>query len=310
MVGCRAEVLELAMSPGRLIYLVRRDLARGPKVAWFEHGVGRRIRRWRNPYAGGGVGEVPVHVLTGVEQFRMVLWMLASWFHFTGRNWQVVVHDDGTLGKHEEAELLTCVPQARLVWAKEADREVQSGLRDLPLCRCYRERHPLARKLVDVPWLSSAERLILLDADVLFFKRPVEILRWVDGASDGSSWFNEDFQEPSPVAPVEVEQALGFPLWPRVNSGVCLLDRATVDLKFCDEVMAKLDLLSRNLWRVEQFLLAVCASRVGKGGLLPSEYEVSRGARRDPEGISRHYVGAVRDRFYAEGVRELARVLL
>jgi hypothetical protein len=89
-----------------------------------------------------------------------------------------------------------------------------------------------------------------------------------------------------------------------------LVEAGTVDLDFCEQALRESGLLGGLLWRVEQTLLALCASRTGRGGLLPSAYEVSLGFRRGPEAICRHYVGAVRDRFYAEGVRELAGVLL
>jgi len=53
----------------------------------------------------------------------------------------------------------------------------------------------------------------------------------------------------------------------------------------------------------------LCAARHGKGGLLPRKYEVSLGKDAAPDAVSRHYVGAVRDRFYAEGLERLNTVL-
>ena len=64
------------------------------------------------------------------------------------------------------------------------------------------------------------------------------------------------------------------------------------------------------IWRVEQTLFALCASRGGKGGLLPKNYEVSLRRRASPDAIARHYVGAVRDRFYGEGLKRLHEELL
>jgi hypothetical protein len=61
---------------------------------------------------------------------------------------------------------------------------------------------------------------------------------------------------------------------------------------------------------VEQTLFALCASRFGKGGLLPKHYEVSLKRRAHPDAIARHYVGAVRDRFFGEGLKRLREELL
>jgi hypothetical protein len=83
-----------------------------------------------------------------------------------------------------------------------------------------------------------------------------------------------------------------------------------VDFDFCDQALATTSILRGQIWRVEQTLFALCASRHGKGGLLPETYEVSLKRRGSPDAIARHYVGAVRDRFYAEGLKRLREQLL
>ncbi len=76
---------------------------------------------------------------------------------------------------------------------------------------------------------------------------------------------------------------------------------------------AKTSILKGVMWRVEQTLFALCASRYGidgKGGLLPKTYEVSLGKHASPDCVARHYVGAVRDRFHGEGLKRLHKTLL
>jgi hypothetical protein len=90
-----------------------------------------------------------------------------------------------------------------------------------------------------------------------------------------------------------------------------LLERQTVrNLDAMEEWLGHPALQNPKMqWRVEQTLLALCASQSGVGGLLPSEYEVSPNKNRLPSGISRHYIGCVRDRFYSEGILELHKTL-
>ena len=292
------------MTPGRLVYLVRRDLQRGLGAAWHDRLVAPRILQWRNAWVNLEAEPVPVCVLTGAEQFRMTLWMLASWFDFTERNWRVVVHDDGTLTEEEEGQLTLCLPEARFIRAEEADQRVRQELGEYSRCWSYRERHPLARKIFDVPLMVSTDRFILLDSDVLFYGKPLEMLAWVDGKTVGC-WFNEDVAEASPVSKEEAKEVLHIDLWSRVNSGICLLEKEAIEVDFCERVLAETSLTHGHPWRIEQTLYALCASRHGKGGLLPGTYEVSLHTCRRSDGVARHYVGAVRDRFYAEGVREL-----
>lgn len=296
------------LRPGYLWLLFRRECKRGPAAIWHSRVTAPAIVRWRNPYQRLPRNPVPVHILCGREQFTLLLWMLASWFHFTERNWKVVVHDDGTLTEEHKVRLSSCLPDARLVWTKEGDAAVAERLACYPRCRAYREQHPLARKIFDIPMMADTGRFILLDADVLFFKKPVEMLDWVDEKTSGC-WFNEDAAEASPVSEEEAKRVLKIDPWPKVNSGVCLLNKAAIELVFCERVLAETSLSRGHPWRIEQTLFALCATRYGKGGLLPKTYEVSLGRNRRADAVARHYVGTVRYRFYAEGVRSLKKAL-
>jgi hypothetical protein len=122
-------------------------------------------------------------------------------------------------------------------------------------------------------------------------------------------WFNQDVQEGSLITAAEARTELGVKIWPRVNSGLCLLTKSAMDLDLCDRTLAQTSILSGHVWRIEQTLLMLCAARHGKGGLLPAKYEVSLGKNAALDAVSRHYVGAVRDRFYAEGLPRLSAIL-
>jgi hypothetical protein len=116
--------------------------------------------------------------------------------------------------------------------------------------------------------------------------------------------------EVSLLSAAEAREELGVKLWSRVNTGVCLLWKPAIDFDFCDRALAETSILRGHPWRIEQTLLALCGSRHGKGGLLPKRYEVSFSRNAAADAVSRHYVGAVRDRFYGEGLKRLREVLL
>jgi hypothetical protein len=103
---------------------------------------------------------------------------------------------------------------------------------------------------------------------------------------------------------------LGVKLWSRIDTGLCLIEKETVDLDFCDRALAQTTLLRGKVGLVEQSLYTLCASRGGKGGLLSPKYEVSKAKNAGPETVARHYTGASRDRFYAEGLPRLEPLLL
>jgi len=292
------------ISPGRIWWLLRRDLKRGWNASYHHYKTLPRIAEWSWPFWNEPLQTTPVHILTGKDDWPLAAWMLASWLHFTERAWPIVVHDDGNLPEEGRALLLKLFPAIRIITRREADAALQPVLRPFPFCADYRNAHPLALKLFDIPHFAAGERFLVLDSDLLFFSYPREIVDWVAGGAD-ECWFNEDAKEGSLITAAEARAELGVKIWPRVNSGLCLLAKKAMDLDLCDRALAQTSIPSGHVWRIEQTLLMLCAARHGKGGLLPHSYEVSLGRDASPEAVSRHYVGAVRDRFYAEGVARL-----
>jgi len=292
-------------SLGNLVWLLRRDLKRGPSASYHFWRTLPNPPQQLDLWPSLPKAAVPIHVLTGREQLPLTFWMLASLSAVSGLRWQVVIHDDGTLTPEDCEKIRTTIPSARTITAAESDSVMNKALADYPNCANYRATHPLARKCFDIPHFAEEERFFLIDSDVLFFSRPEEMLQWGE-KSDKSCWFNQDPQEPSPVSPSSAPSVFGSPLWPRVNSGLCFLTRqATSDLDFYESCLGVRELRHAALWRIEQMLLGLGASKVGIGGILPASYEVSLGRDRSPDAIARHYVGKVRDRFYAEGLAQL-----
>jgi hypothetical protein len=265
-----------------------------------------KIKKWR-ANCTWPLAKVPIHLLASRSDWKMALWMLASFHHATAHRWTVVLHEDGTLRDTEISTIQNIFPSVRIWRRKEADHIMSTKLAKYPQCLAYRNSMPHALKVFDIPQLTDASRLLLSDPDVLFFTRPEKLMCWVQDQHDDSCWFNKDFQEPSPIPADVVMKEYGFRLWKRVNSGLCLLNTEAVNDLAAMERWLQNPLLQQPhiQWRVEQTLLALGASRANRGGLLPPEYEVSSARNRNPLAITRHYVGCVRDRFHSEGLISL-----
>jgi hypothetical protein len=297
------------ISPGRLWWLLRRDLRRGLTATRHHYRTLPRIEQWKAPFWEEKPQPVPLHVLTGKEDWRLAAWMLASWFYFSECTWPVVIHDDGTLPKEAGRKLQAMFPHVRVIARKEADAKLGRLLKPYPFCSEYRDMHPLALKIFDVPHYAEGSHYLVFDSDLLFFTYPREILDWVQGKPE-ECWFNADVKDSSLITPAEADVELGVKLWQRVNSGLCLIYKPVMDFDFCDRALAQTGIMRGHVWRIEQTLYALCASRHGKGGLLGHQYEVSLRRRSSPGIVARHYVGAVRDRFYGEGLSRLHGLLL
>ena len=297
------------ISPGRLWWLLKRDMKRGMSASYHDYKIRPLIQKWNWPFWNDAPMSVPVHVLTGEKDWQLCAWMLASFFHYTEQTWNIVIHDDGTLTEEIRRELSTLFKTARIIPRAQADATLDAALKPLPFAYEYRGMHPLALKIFDMPYYCEAPRFIMLDSDVLFFNHPREIMDWT-GSGAKECWFNEDIAEGSLLPERDAMEDLNVKLWPRVNSGIALITKEAIDFEFCDRALGETPILKGHLWRVEQTLFALCASRHGKGGLLPKTYEVSLGKHAAEDCIARHYVGAVRNRFFAEGMKRLRPVLL
>jgi len=298
------------ISPGRLWWQLRRDVKRGWDAAFHDYQTLPRIEEWAWAFWGEEPLKVPVHVLTGDKDWLLSAWALASFLHFSEVGWPIVIHDDGTL-PDEAAELFKeLFPSCRIIPRNQSDAEVGRALLPYPFCLDYRNTHPLGLKVFDMAHYAGDDRFIVLDSDVLFFRKPQEILDWATKPLAKDCWFNEDVQEASLITAAEAREELGVKLWSRVNSGLCLVYRPAIDLDFCDRALALTSILRGHIWRVEQTLFALCASRNSRGGLLPRTYEVTLKKHASKDIVARHYVGAVRDRFYGEGLKRLHAELL
>ena len=297
------------ISPGRLWRLLKRDVKRGVSASYHDYKVRHLIQKWTWPFWNDAPMSVPIHVLTSEKDWQLCAWMLASFFHHTEHTWNVVIHDDGTLTEEIRKELGVLFKIARIIPRAQADATLDAVLKPLPFAYEYRGMHPLALKIFDMAYYCEAPRFIMLDSDVLFFNHPREIMDWT-GSGAKECWFNEDHAESCLLAEKDAIEDLSVKLWPRVNTGIALIAKEAIDFEFCDRALGETSILKGDLRRVEQTLFAVCASRHGKGGLLPKTYEISLGRHAAEDCIARHYVGPVRDRFYGEGMKRLRPVLL
>src|SRR6478736_10242895 len=109
------------ISPGRLWWLLRRDLQRGWSATFHDYRSKPRIADWSWPFWNQTPQTVPVHVLTGEKDYQLCAWMLASWFHFTEETWRIFIHDDGTLPEAGRDLFRKLFTNARVISRDEAD---------------------------------------------------------------------------------------------------------------------------------------------------------------------------------------------
>jgi len=293
-------------SPGWLRWLFKRDEKRG----WsHDFKTLAHITEWSWPFADETPQTVPVHVLTGDNDWRLAAWMLASWFEFSEHSWPIVLHDDGTLPEEGRELFKKLFQHSRVIARAEADAALEKALRAYPFCQGFRRNNPSARRLFDAAHYTAGNHYLQFDPSVLFFSHPREIVEWVKESPD-QCWFLKDVRERSLLTAADAREELEIKIWERVNSALGLIYKPAIDLDLCDRALAQTSLLRGDPGLAEQTLAMLCAAHRSKGGLLPECYGVSETPIESEGNVSRYYVGARRQRCYREGLKELRDLLL
>lgn len=263
---------------------------------------------WENPPLEVGKHEdVSLHSVGGREHLTMFAIMLTSWLTHSNLPCAVFFHDDGTLNADDTDRLHIKFPGIQVISKSESDQHITPKLDKLDSLSQYRKNMPHALKCIDTFFYATGSHFLLIDPDVVFFQNPGFILEWAHKTDNTDIWFNRDPQEPSPYTEATSYETYGFSIWPRVNSGLCLMQKSVLDLNFYESVFNEATFTKSIDWRKEQTALALLASRHNQGGLLPEEYDVTIEPNKQDHAVCRHYVGAVRHHFWREGAPQVLK---
>jgi hypothetical protein len=203
------------------------------------------------------------------------------------------IHDDGSLTDADRERLRQGLPDCIVVLPENADDAVLPELARYPECSAFRKKSALARKLLDVP-LISTEPFVFCDSDVLW-QRPFEGLFELPDATT-KVVFMRDHQEAYALRPWNLMGRRAVQVPRRVNTGLMLASPAVLDLDFLEWLLAlRLPSFSRfPLW-TEQTCWAALGRRAGCRMWDPAQIRVIRNSRcLDQPLVAGHFTSSVR----------------
>ncbi len=123
-----------------------------------------------------------LHILCCKKDLRILVWSLVSFLYYSELCPRIFVHDDGSVSKNSAGILESKFPNLKVIFRSDADKIIrnQPGLSN-ELLEHRKGGHKLILKLVDIFLLSSGEKIMVLDSDILFFKKPAEIVNFIKG---------------------------------------------------------------------------------------------------------------------------------
>lgn len=258
-----------------------------------------------SPHANQNVTFSP-HCLTSHDHLLMAICSAKSLNLAAEEALPWVFHDDGSLTTEDKQLLRFHFPDCHLVERSKADEFFkQPHLRTLAAAR---QKHVLLLKLADLHVYARRDRILYVDSDILFFKKPDTLFQVLK--SGNASYFTKDISTSYIASSESLEGMTGIRPLECVNSGIFVLNRADISLDKIADALSKIEVSNRSDWTaynhlIEQTLVAILATASPNGALhLPAEYDLylEKGLRGT---TCRHYVGVIRELFELEGLRKL-----
>lgn len=291
---------------GRVLYKIRQMPNYRPELLYYRDYIRWQILK-SAPLTGTTDTSAEVHVLTSAKDWINTVWALKSFYAQVPVRYSLVIHGDPSLNKEHQTALAQQFPDARIIDEAVARQEIFKFLEPYPLCREIREERMIAAKLFDFPYFCNSDRIIMFDSDLLFFAPPKAFLDHISDETKRENIFNPDVQTAYSLELDEFAR-LGVHVVPEINSGFGLVHRESATPETFEDLFKIPGVSSGHVWRFEQTMHALASSRFGVK-TLPEEYRVQLTGDVG-EKPYRHYVGAVRDKMYTEGMRKLHHSLL
>jgi len=250
---------------------------------------------------------VLLHVMTGRRFWYQTAYCLHSFARSAEATVYAELYDDGTIDAECERRLRRLGPRIRL--HRQAD--IAARLDEfLPAARfpVLRERwrhYPNIRKLTDVHAGRSGWKLVI-DSDLLFFRRPDFILRWF-GRPD-LPLHAVDCAESYGYSRARMERLAGAPIPPLVNVGLCGLRSDALNWEELESWCAELIATEKTNYYLEQALVAMLMAREARRAIAPANDYITRPTRAEveqPRAVMHHYVAESKRWYFGGGWRRI-----
>ena len=291
------------LSAGRLLYLSVHQPLGWIERSWREGGP---VNQWTTrrgrfamveasprlpPLPPAAPGAPEVCFLTGRRFWYQTAFCFWSLCRHSDRSFTPVFIDDGSFDDTLRAECLRLFPGARIPSRDAIDARLEATLpaAHFPALRGQRRTYLHLRKITDVHAGLDGWRLVL-DSDMLFFRRPDALLGWCDAPARPVHML--DVQDAYGYPTKTLTELAGRPVPEKVNVGVCGLRSDTLDWEKLEWWCAQLLARHGTSYYLEQALVALLlADRetvrlpAGDYRLMPDEQEC-----RAPQAVLHHYV--------------------
>jgi hypothetical protein len=256
---------------------------------------------------------VALHLLTGRKYLFQAAYCLHSFARQSGAAIEAHIYDDGSFDDNLRRQLELDRLGAAIVFhpISETLAKLDALLPEsrFPVLRERWRNYPNIRKLTD-PHLGSTGWKLIMDSDLLFFRRPDFLLDWC--AAPDRPLHAVDCLESYGYSRGLMEKLAGAPIPPLVNVGVCGLRSESIDWNEVEGWCAELIAREKTTYYLEQALVAMLVARIQPCAVAPAtDYQTNPGRNEStaPTAVMHHYVAESKRWYYRHGWREVQRQL-
>lgn len=123
--------------------------------------------------------KIELHSLCQKKDLWMLACSLRSFLHHSGLRPHIVIHDDGSIDDESAKLIESKFSGLRVFYKKEADELIKNFPGITEKVVSYRTKgHIMMMEFMDIFLLSKAETVIVYDSDILFYKKPEEVINF------------------------------------------------------------------------------------------------------------------------------------
>lgn len=274
---------------------------------WGPKGV-LRLPAWQRRMERAALA-LPVPSPTDLQSPALEVWMLTGerfWYQSAFCAWTLALHsgrrivlhlmDDGTLTPELENHLRRLFPQGNTLGREQALAQMKARLPADRYPTLHRRWHDYINihKLTG-PHLTGEGVKLVLDSDMLFFRRPDALLAWWDAAvvdQMSAPCLMVDCEESYGYSSELMQTLVGFPITPLLNVGICGLLSSSINWLELERWCTVLEQREGTSYFLEQALVAMLAARCAPVVMPRGDYITFPTAEQTSTGygVLQHYV--------------------
>ncbi len=251
--------------------------------------------------------DTEVITLTCHRDLFLCLLAIKSLHRAVSFSFRLTVIDDGSFTQRDLLLLQHHFPGLKIVRRQELNTKIRRQYGSKSKVYAYRDM-PYIRKKAGIDLVTSADKILFVDSDVLFFGRSAELDQWQ--RQKNAAVFIQDCFNSYFLSFLEAKHIFGFEPLTYVNSGLVGLPKKEFSAALLEKVAYEYWKTNIDVYRPPQMQLffALLFAQMKRKGLpvkrLPARrYVVSNKVSKYKDCVAGHYVRSVRQKYYTDALK-------